>query len=499
MEHERTGKAGKMDTQTRPQPQEQPSPWREEPAARQEHDSPEFSTIVGHLLAKSDVHHSEFAHHTSFRKMPVGWHEVIADRHVLATEAGLPARGSIVMRVGKLILSSGTSGYRVEETMRHVGSLLGVSCNADVSLVDIDATISDGRKSFTQVVSLPSTGVNTERIQLIERLVDEIEDNLDTLTVGDIHDLLDRIEHRKPRYAPWQHGLAAAFACSAFVFLLGGGLIEMAGAFVGAGVGSFVRSLLLRHRINQYGSAMLAVALAGLLYLGTLWVISLFNDMAFHHEAGYIGAMLFVIPGFPLITSGLDLAKNNFTSGIERFVHAITIVGGATIAGWMVAKVIVLTPDEFAPLGLDPFVMCLLRMVASFVGVFGFSIMFNSTPRMALAAGLIGAVSNTARLEMIDLAGMPPEAAALLGATISGLIASVVGLRFALPRISLTVPSIVIMIPGLYLYRAMYYMGDLNMDDAVTWGLRAFVIILCLPIGLAIARMLTDRNWRYDR
>ena len=111
-----------MDTQTRPQPQDQLSPWREEPATRQEHDSPEFNTIVGHLLAKSDVHHSEFAHHTSFRKMPVGWHEVIADRHVLATEAGLPARGSIVMRVGKLILSSGTSGYRVEETMRHVGS-----------------------------------------------------------------------------------------------------------------------------------------------------------------------------------------------------------------------------------------------------------------------------------------------------------------------------------------------------------------------------------------
>ena len=220
--------------------------------------------------------------------------------------------------------------------------------------------------------------------------------------------------------------------------------------------------------------------------------------MAFHHEAGYIGAMLFVIPGFPLITSGLDLAKNNFTSGIERFVHAITIVGGRHHRGVDGGQGDRAHALRLAPLGLDPFVMCLLRMVASFVGVFGFSIMFNATPRMALAAGLIGAVSNTARLEMIDLVGMPPEAAALLGATISGLIASVVGLRFALPRISLTVPSIVIMIPGLYLYRAMYYMGDLNMDDAVTWGLRAFVIILCLPIGLAIARMLTDRNWRYD-
>ena len=170
----------------------------------------------------------------------------------------------------------------------------------------------------------------------------------------------------------------------------------------------------------------------------------------------------------------------------------------ATITGWIVAMIVGFTPNEFVPQGLDPVSTCLLRCLMSFVGVFGFSIMFNSTPRMAFTAACIGLVANTTRLELIDLAGMLPESAALIGALIAGLLASFVGLKMTLPRISLTVPSIVIMVPGLYLYRAMYYLGILDAGDALSWGLRAMIIIFCLPIGLALARMLTDKSWRYD-
>ena len=88
-----------------------------------------------------------------------------------------------------------------------------------------------------------------------------------------------------------------------------------------------------------------------------------------------------------------------------------------------------LTPDDFAPLGLSPLALTLLRMLMSFIGVFGFSVMFNSPVKMAAAAGLIGAVSNTLRLTLVDAptmlpflglsAGMPPEAAAFIGALVS--------------------------------------------------------------------------------
>ena len=463
------------------------------PATADAGHEPNLDAIIDHLLTSDPS-----AHHEVFRRLKMDWHETVEHGGVLATQASVPSKSSIVTRVGKLMLSSGTGAYRVEATMQHVGSLLGVSVAADVSLVSIDATVTDGHKSFTEVVSLPKSGVNTERIQLMERFQDELEANLSSLTVNDVHTMLDEIEHRKPRYAAWQLGLAAGFACFAFVFLLGGGIIEMTGALIGAGFGNFARVSLGRRHFNQFGSNMVAVALAGILYLGTLGVLSLFIPDAFQHEAGYIGALLFVIPGFPLITSGLDFAKFRFASGVQRLTYAGSIVFLATIVGWVVAMLVGFTPSEFAPQGLGPVATCLLRCVMSFVGVFGFSIMFNSTPRMAFTAACIGLVANTSRLELIDLANMPPEAAALLGALIAGLLASVVGLKLTLPRISLTVPSIVIMVPGLYLYRAMYYLGIFDATSALSWGMRAMIIIFCLPIGLALARMITDKSWRYD-
>lgn len=140
--------------------------------------------------------------------------------------------------------------------------------------------------------------------------------------------------------------------------------------------------------------------------------------------------MLFVIPGFPLITAGLDIAKLDMRSGIERLSYAVSIIVMATLVGWMVAECVGLAPDDFAPLGLSPLALTLLRVVMSFVGVFGFSVMFNSPVKMAAAAGLIGAVSNTLRLTLVDAptmipflglsTGMPPEAAAFIGALVSG-------------------------------------------------------------------------------
>ena len=92
---------------------------------------------------------------------------------------------------------------------------------------------------------------------------------------------------------------------------------------------------------------------------------------------------------------------------------------------------------------------------------------------------------------------MPPEAAAFLGALVAGLLASAIGLRLRFPRITLTVPSIVIMVPGLYMYRAVYYMGIFETLDSMSWAMRAAMIVVFLPIGLALARVLTDKRWRY--
>ncbi|WP_143804561.1 threonine/serine exporter family protein, partial [Oenococcus oeni] len=66
------------------------------------------------------------------------------------------------------------------------------------------------------------------------------------------------------------------------------------------------------------------------------------------------------------------------------------------------------------------------------------------------------------------------------------------------PRISLTVPSIVIMVPGLYIYRAVYYIGLDSINAGMLWLTKAALIIMFLPMGLFVARFLMDKKWRYS-
>ena len=435
------------------------------------------------------------AHHIH---MAVPWHNVLDDGEILAVDASVADKSSIICRAGLLMLAGGTGSWRVRDTMNRIARVLHVTCSADVSLTTIECTCYDEEgDSFSEVVSLPSAGVNTERIWYMENFLREVTTLGREFTVREFHDLLDAVERKRGNYAPWQVGLASAAACGAFVFLLGGGPVEMSCAFAGAGIGNWVKRRMLDRRITLFAAIAVSVAAACLTYLGCLGALSLAIPGAMSHEAGYIGAMLFVIPGFPLITSGLDIAKLDMRSGIERLTHAVSIIVVATLVGWLVASVVRLAPDDFQPLGLSPAVLTLLRAAMSFVGVFGFSMMFNSPKRMCAVAGCVGLVANTLRLSLVDFAGMPPEAAAFCGALTAGLLASAAGLHFGFPRISITVPSIVIMVPGLYMYRAVYYMGNFQTVDAMAWIMRAAMIVLFLPMGLGVARVLTDTEWRH--
>ena len=208
-------------------------------------------------------------------------------------------------------------------------------------------------------------------------------------------------------------------------------------------------------------------------------------------------SMLFIIPGFPFITSGIDLAKLDLRSGLERLTYAIIIVMVATLFAWIMALLLHLEPADFTALHLSAAARLIFRVIASFCGVFGFSIMFNSSHSMAATAAFIGAIANTLRLELVDFTHMPPAAAAFIGALTAGLLASFIKKSNGYPRISLTVPSIVIMVPGLYLYRAIYNFGIMSLTDAVSWFTSAIMIIVMLPLGLIFARILTDRTFRY--
>ncbi|HJB83394.1 MAG TPA: threonine/serine exporter family protein [Candidatus Mediterraneibacter intestinavium] len=430
--------------------------------------------------------------------MDIYWHDYtghVKDKPI--TEASVPVKAALIGRVGLMLLSCGTGAWRVRSSMNALSEQLGVTCTASIGLMTIVYTCFDGHKTFTNSLALNNTGVNTSKLDKLERFVKRFPKEGVYKSGEQLHSELDEIEKIRGLYTPFKLGLAAAFACSAFTFLLGGGLIEMICAFIGAGAGQYLRARLIRKHYTLYMCTILSVALACLVYIGALRLGQLFFHISSGHEAGYICAMLFIIPGFPFITSGIDLAKLDMRSGLERLAYAVLIIVNATLTAWVMSSIMGLHPADFPELSIPPAIHLLLRLAASFVGVFGFSIMFNSPVRMAASAAVIGAIANTLRLELVDFADFPAAVAAFVGALTAGLLASALMKRLGYPRISVTVPSIVIMVPGLYLYRAVYNIGEMSLTLSAPWLVSALLIIMMLPLGLIVARIITDRSFRH--
>lgn len=438
----------------------------------------------------------KLSHH---HHMKIRWEEFFkSDDDTLAKDATLVEKGSLVGRVGIMLLSCGTGAWRVRDSMDTIARTLGLTCSADIGLVSIEYTCFGVRnQSYSQTLSIPSTGVNMTKLNELEKFVRQFKKGRGHWTLGQITSRLDEIDNFKTTYPTWISGLASGLACAGFIFLLGGGIPEVICAFFGAGFGNYVRSEMGRHKLTLVAKIAAGVAVACATYFVAFTILRLLFQINYDHAYGYIGSMLFVIPGFPFITSGLDMSKLDMRSGLERLTYAALIIVIATMAGWAVAMILGLHPGSMPKLGLSSLVLTLLRFIASFCGVFGFSIMFNSKPSMATTAAISGAIANTLRLSLVDFDHVPAALAAFIGATVAGLLASIIRNKVGFPRIALTVPSIVIMVPGLYMYRAMFNFGMTNINIGAYWITEALMIVAALPLGLLTARILTDKKWRH--
>lgn len=453
------------------------------------------------IKKKDKLKSQDLSHHLSQRHhMKIHWEEFfLSDNNTPARNATLVEKSSIVGRVGIMLLSCGTGAWRVRDSMDTIARTLDMTCSADIGLASLEYTCFDvDNASYSQTLALPSTGgVNMTKLNELERFVRQFEAGDGNWTIGQIHRRLGEIEHEKTNYSALIAGLAAGIACAGFIFLLGGGLPEVICAFFGAGSGNFVRTKMGQRHLTLVAKIAIAVAVACLVYFLCYQIGAAFFNLDYRHSYGYIGAMLFVIPGFPFITSGLDMSKLDLRSGVERLTYAVLVIAIATSIGWGVAMLLDLQPGNMLKLNISINQMIGLRLLASFWGVFGFSLMFNSKLSMATAAAVIGALSNTMRLSLVDYAHLPAALAAFLGALLAGLLAFRLKNLVGFPRIAITVPSIVIMVPGLYLYRAVFNFGVTNINIGAFWFVEALMIILALPLGLLAARIITDKKWRH--
>ena len=369
--------------------------------------------------------------------------------------------------------------------------------DAEISITSVVCTFHRGVSFRTVVATQPAPAVDASRIEALEHLTHHLPNHMsaNALTMC-LDDIVHSVTHRWSRPVLM---VAAGAACAAFALLNYFPAEGAAAVAVAAACGQLVRMILASRHLNQLGVVAVAAATSCLVFYLLNWALPLTHlpDDARAFAAGYIAAVLYLIPGFPLFSSMLDLSRFDITAGLTRLCYAMAVITAATMSVALVSAMTGLSPLSIdAPTPTARWY--LLAAVASFVGVGGFALLFNSSRRMVLFAASIGVVANMVRLVMID-AGVQPQYAAYTGGVVVGLLGAVITARTTLPRITMTVPASVIMIPGTAMYRAVHFLNSGDIDQALSNAATAGLIIVWISAGLVTARILTDRDWAFGK
>ncbi|WP_160297596.1 threonine/serine ThrE exporter family protein [Demequina salsinemoris] len=407
----------------------------------------------------------------------------------------LGRRSGAIMRTGLMMLEAGTASYRVKQAMSAVGDTLGVDqVHEQVTLTEITLTSRVGHRFRTEVAEIRKAGVNADRIAALDRFRRELPE---TSTPGDIHRALDAIERTPARYSPLFNAAAAGAACGGFAALNQAHPVEIAVVFVAAGAGQFLRRHLAHKGFNAFGTTILAAFLATGLYLGVLGLIGLVGPGLEVHASGYISSVLFLLPGFALITGTLDMAKLDFTAGLFRVGYGLMIVMGAGVAVWALSLMSSLDTSQRATT-LPLWAQILIWAVASFVGVAGFALMFNSPWRMAMNAAWIGMVAYVVRhlLQEIDI---PIQMATAIACILIGILAAIFSSGGRWPVITLQVPAALVQIPGVPAHEAIVALNEADYTAAVSGILQVTLAGIAILVGLVLAKLITDWEWSFER
>lgn len=401
-------------------------------------------------------------------------------------------RTELVMRAGLLMLGAGTSSLRVGEVMRHVGRALELdNVEARISFTDIGLTTSRDGIHRTQVAQVPGPAVNADRIAALQELTRDLPV---PSTPDEVARRLGRIAGRRPLYPTWLLTIMVALACASVTVLSSGGPHEVAAVLPASATGFWVLRRLNRARVNVLASILVAASVSCAVYVLVAWLLAATWGPSPRLAAGFVCSAIFLIPGFPLVTGGLDLGRIDLHAGIPRLVYAGLVLLAITLGLWLLTRTSGVQPDLVPPLVGPPVLLWGARVAASFFAVLGWAMMFNSPMRPALASAGIAVVCNVPRLVALDH-HVANHVATFWSCFAIGLLCALVGTLLDLEKIIMTVPTVLVSIPGSSALRSMVYFDRQDVLPAVANLVATVMVVIAMVAGLSAARMLTDPEW----
>lgn len=454
---------------------------------------------------------------TVLRRLVQGETPPTAPMNIVERLAGSPYANPTI-QVGRADESARKTidfALRMAETMFRYGagalevetSIIAVTAAFGLRNIEVDITNQSVILNYAHRDGVPITLLRVVRswTNNYAGLVQVHELVTDIVTGGvardDAYRRLDTIIKRPKPFPRWMVSLAEAVFAAAVVGVIGGSPFGMVVALLTILLAGQIARVLGKWRVPDF----FVTAITSFIVTIVALVCFMFH-VPLSPSMVVAGGILLLLPSGRLVSAVQDAINGFPVTAAGRFLSAF-LTFGAIVAGIAVALVSASMLGGNRINVAEPIVGSLpLYVVLPLVAVATIAICIAEqtsvrllVPTMAVA--LAGYLAYYGGMEL----GLGARFAPALAAIVVGILARVISLRLGAPQLVVAVPSIIFLLVGLSIFRAMFVM-TLTPGDSVTGAVgifNALVVILAVAAGVVLgdnmARPLTRPSGQKDR
>ena len=245
-----------------------------------------------------------------------------------------------ILDVGVFLMSSGAHSGRVWRNCERMAARWDYHINISPTFTGILISVWDKNNPdnvVTRYKASPPSSVHLEVLTRISHLSWKIA--YGEISFTDATTELNEIR-KKPHYNHWVIAAAIGLACGLLCIVAGGDATNAGVAFAAASAGYISRFQILRKGFNNFLSLIIAAFITSLI-AGADTVLGLGRAP----EMTLATAVLYLVPGVPLINSVIDLLEGYFPASLSRSLFAASVL--LCIAVGMTLSILLLGISNF--------------------------------------------------------------------------------------------------------------------------------------------------------
>lgn len=410
----------------------------------------------------------------------------------------------LLLRTGQLLVESAADTNRIMRNMKRTAAFLGLPeehLHIYVQFNMLMVNLSDNEHSFTKFQRCDKHGINMTTISLISKL--SWKAIREDYSIERYAEELEAIASRPRNYTPVQVAIGTGFACGGFCIQFGCDWTAFFYASFAAAIGMYLRGLMLRKGLNNYMGIAIAAFISTVIAWATTYLPSSWTDTPLHP---LLACALFIVPGVPLINFVDDMLDNYIQVGLTRAINTFLMIVAMSFGIAFFLKLSNFDLTRFYTIPMIPHNTYISYAIAAAISAMGFSMIFN-IPRRLLWVVAIGGIIAVCTRNFVNLGPSNNNIGLDMGLAIGSLAGSALVSLVAVkavhwvhaPNHVLSIPSVIPMVPGVLMYRALVGLIEMNgvvgeLTNAMKFGMASAITIMCIALGVAVPNVFA-RHW----